>query len=156
MEMSSPIEKYLKHYLSTQQDKIGTLMSTSLSNGEQILGQSPHFDYEILDFVFSRVRRNNKQQNQEKILNYLLRLFRKKPERREDILFDLVVFKDERSKNIKEVESYLQSAEPEENVFECSKCGSKKTTITSDQTRSADEPMTVKIHCGACGFVGFL
>ena len=37
-----------------------------------------------------------------------------------------------------------------EGIFQCRKCGSKKTTYYSLQTRSADEPMTNFITCVAC------
>lgn len=38
----------------------------------------------------------------------------------------------------------------EEGLFKCGKCGSKKTTYYSMQTRSADEPMTNFITCVSC------
>tara|TARA_B100001996_G_C18572763_1_gene559083 strand:+ start:234 stop:668 length:435 start_codon:yes stop_codon:yes gene_type:complete len=38
----------------------------------------------------------------------------------------------------------------EEGLFVCNKCGSKKTTYYSLQTRSADEPMTNFITCVSC------
>jgi DNA-directed RNA polymerase subunit M/transcription elongation factor TFIIS len=154
--MPSRIQERLSAYLPTQKDRIGSLLSATLEDGEHILGQSPYFDYEIVDFVFARLRRDKSEENQKKIVNYLFRLFRHGYSKREDILFDLVMFKNQKAKNVDEAESYLQSAEPEEDVFECTKCGSKKTTITAAQTRSADEPMTVKIACGACGSVGYL
>jgi len=37
-----------------------------------------------------------------------------------------------------------------EGVFKCNKCGSRKTTYYSLQTRSADEPMTNYITCVSC------
>lgn len=37
-----------------------------------------------------------------------------------------------------------------DGVFECRKCGSKKTSYYSLQTRSADEPMTNFITCIQC------
>jgi DNA-directed RNA polymerase subunit M/transcription elongation factor TFIIS len=40
--------------------------------------------------------------------------------------------------------------EIEEGIFECKKCGSKKTSFYSLQTRSADEPMTNFITCLTC------
>lgn len=40
--------------------------------------------------------------------------------------------------------------EIEEGIFECKKCGSKKTSFYSLQTRSADEPMTNFITCLEC------
>lgn len=36
-------------------------------------------------------------------------------------------------------------------VYKCKKCGGDKTTQSEMQTRSADEPMTVFIHCVDCG-----
>jgi len=38
----------------------------------------------------------------------------------------------------------------EDGLFECRKCGSKKTTYYSLQTRSSDEPMTNFITCVNC------
>uniref|UniRef100_A0A6C0F660 TFIIS-type domain-containing protein n=1 Tax=viral metagenome TaxID=1070528 RepID=A0A6C0F660_9ZZZZ len=38
-----------------------------------------------------------------------------------------------------------------DGIFQCRKCGSKKTTYYSLQTRSADEPMTNFITCVDCG-----
>ena len=38
-----------------------------------------------------------------------------------------------------------------EGLLQCGKCKSKKTTYSSMQTRSADEPMTVFALCLACG-----
>ncbi len=38
-----------------------------------------------------------------------------------------------------------------EGVYKCSKCGGKKTRQHQMQTRSADEPMTIFIHCVNCG-----
>ena len=36
-------------------------------------------------------------------------------------------------------------------VYKCRKCGGNKTTQFEMQTRSADEPMTLFIHCVNCG-----
>ena len=36
-------------------------------------------------------------------------------------------------------------------VYKCRKCGGNKTTQSEMQTRSADEPMTLFIHCVDCG-----
>lgn len=38
-----------------------------------------------------------------------------------------------------------------EGIFQCKKCGSKRTTYYSLQTRSSDEPMTNFITCVECG-----
>ena len=38
-----------------------------------------------------------------------------------------------------------------EGVYKCYKCGGKKTRQHEMQTRSADEPMTIFIHCVNCG-----
>jgi transcription elongation factor S-II len=40
-----------------------------------------------------------------------------------------------------------------EGVFKCPKCGHKKTIQHEIQTRSADEPMTIFIHCLSCKYV---
>lgn len=38
-----------------------------------------------------------------------------------------------------------------EGLFKCGRCKSTKTSNTQKQTRSADEPMTVFVHCRNCG-----
>ena len=38
-----------------------------------------------------------------------------------------------------------------EGLYKFFKCGGKKTTQHEMQTRSADEPMTIFIHCVTCG-----
>lgn len=48
-------------------------------------------------------------------------------------------------------ENDVQDEEISDGLFECRKCGSKKTTYYSLQTRSADEPMTNFITCVQCG-----
>lgn len=40
--------------------------------------------------------------------------------------------------------------EIQEGIFQCKKCGSKKTSYYSLQTRSSDEPMTNFITCVEC------
>lgn len=47
----------------------------------------------------------------------------------------------------KEIEDEEEVAD---GIFQCKKCGSKKTTYYSLQTRSADEPMTNFITCVEC------
>lgn len=39
---------------------------------------------------------------------------------------------------------------PHTGLFKCSKCGSRQTTYSSVQTRSADEPMTQFVFCHTC------
>lgn len=78
-------------------------------------------------------------------------------------IYDKIINKEILSKNVgylkKEdvypdtysLQNLLQQDEvQEEGVFQCNKCGSKKTTYYSLQTRSADEPMTNFITCCNC------
>lgn len=44
----------------------------------------------------------------------------------------------------------VPESEIQDGIFQCRKCGSKKTTYYSLQTRSADEPMTNFITCVNC------
>jgi DNA-directed RNA polymerase subunit M/transcription elongation factor TFIIS len=54
-------------------------------------------------------------------------------------------------KFLDEINSNNNSAsEPQEGMFRCSKCKSKKTTHYQLQTRSADEPMTTFVTCLDC------
>ena len=51
----------------------------------------------------------------------------------------------------KETQQDVQDeSEITDGIFQCRKCGSKKTTYYSLQTRSADEPMTNFITCVMC------
>jgi DNA-directed RNA polymerase subunit M/transcription elongation factor TFIIS len=45
---------------------------------------------------------------------------------------------------------FEEGDEVAEGIFRCKKCGSRKTTYYSVQTRSADEPMTNFITCVEC------
>ena len=47
-------------------------------------------------------------------------------------------------------EDTVDESEVTDGIFQCRKCGSKKTTYYSLQTRSADEPMTNFITCVHC------
>lgn len=47
-------------------------------------------------------------------------------------------------------EQDVQPDDVADGIFKCTKCGSKKTTYYSLQTRSADEPMTNFITCIVC------
>mgnify|MGYP003706627803 CR=1 FL=1 len=47
-------------------------------------------------------------------------------------------------------EQQVHQEDVADGIFECGKCGSKKTTYYSLQTRSADEPMTNFITCVDC------
>lgn len=44
----------------------------------------------------------------------------------------------------------INDKDVDDGVFQCKKCGSRKTTYYSLQTRSADEPMTNFITCINC------
>lgn len=37
------------------------------------------------------------------------------------------------------------------DIYKCSKCGKSKCIIRQEQTRSADEPSTIYVHCLNCG-----
>ena len=54
--------------------------------------------------------------------------------------------------NIKDIHEteHIEDEEIADGLFTCRKCGSKKTTYYSLQTRSADEPMTNFITCTGC------
>jgi len=43
------------------------------------------------------------------------------------------------------------AASAPDGAFTCRGCRSKKTVFTQMQTRSADEPMTLFVHCLNCG-----
>lgn len=47
--------------------------------------------------------------------------------------------------------NYADESEGYEGLLACGKCGSKRTTYVTLQTRSADEPETVYLKCFACG-----
>jgi DNA-directed RNA polymerase subunit M/transcription elongation factor TFIIS len=47
--------------------------------------------------------------------------------------------------------NYADEDEGYEGLLKCGKCGSKRTTYVTLQTRCADEPETVYLKCFACG-----
>lgn len=52
---------------------------------------------------------------------------------------------------IREFGDGTEKEQYKEGMFKCKRCGSKKTTHTQRQTRSADEPMTTFVNCNNCG-----
>lgn len=54
--------------------------------------------------------------------------------------------------NKKNIEEYRKNNKATSDAFTCSKCKSKKTTISERQTRSGDEPATIFITCVECSF----
>lgn len=50
-----------------------------------------------------------------------------------------------------EMEAVKQKMDEYEGILKCGKCKSTKTRYTQMQTRSADEPMTTRVNCLACG-----
>lgn len=55
---------------------------------------------------------------------------------------------------MKKAEEQHLYAKPEKGstLYQCRQCHARNTSSTSVQTRSADEPMTIFIHCLNCGF----
>lgn len=49
------------------------------------------------------------------------------------------------------IENARKNDEEYTGIFKCGKCKSTKTSYYQMQTRSADEPMTSYVTCGACG-----
>ncbi len=47
----------------------------------------------------------------------------------------------------------VDTSEPEEGMFTCTRCSSKRCKYKTLQTRSADEGETVFVHCLDCGLV---
>ena len=53
----------------------------------------------------------------------------------------------------KELEEYKKNNKSTTNIFKCSKCKSRKSTVHQQQTRAGDEPMTTYVTCQECGHV---
>ena len=45
----------------------------------------------------------------------------------------------------------IEERNEKNSLFTCGRCKSIKTSSTQKQTRSADEPMTIFVHCQNCG-----
>lgn len=59
-------------------------------------------------------------------------------------------YREERRLEIQE-EKNLKSQASGSDIFKCGKCKAKNTNWTQSQTRSLDEPQTIKIVCNECG-----
>lgn len=68
----------------------------------------------------------------------------------DDIYFNLPEFNASKYQYIKYIESYHDEKEITEGIYTCPKCQSKETIGMSKQTRSSDEPETVKVVCTNC------
>lgn len=53
----------------------------------------------------------------------------------------------------KELEEYKKNNKATTDIFKCSKCKSRKSTVHQQQTRAGDEPMTTYVTCQECGHV---
>lgn len=51
----------------------------------------------------------------------------------------------------REIQTMKPIKPTEEGMYQCSKCGSKQTSVVKAQTRSADEGMTDFVTCHNCG-----
>jgi len=68
---------------------------------------------------------------------------------RSSVLLNLPLYAPSAWKFNRDLENYHEVIRGE-GMFPCPKCGSKDTTISERQTRSADEPTTIKIICRSC------
>lgn len=51
----------------------------------------------------------------------------------------------------REIQTMKPIKPTEEGIYQCSKCGSRQTSVVKAQTRSADEGMTDFVTCHNCG-----
>lgn len=69
-----------------------------------------------------------------------------------DLIFNSALLENARMKERIDLDIFRNKVKGTAGVFQCPRCGSRETVSAEKQTRSADEPMTIKITCIACGF----
>lgn len=69
-----------------------------------------------------------------------------------ELIFNHPLLEKARIKERIDLEIFRTKIRGSAGVFQCPRCGSRETVSAEKQTRSADEPMTIKITCVACGF----
>lgn len=67
-----------------------------------------------------------------------------------DLIFSSSKFGDEKLRSEKEKYIYTMKPIAVSGIFKCKLCGSDKSKSSEIQTRSADEPMTVRVTCLGC------
>lgn len=67
-----------------------------------------------------------------------------------EIVFMAPAMTKARQKVLADMEIFRDKIIAGKSIFKCRRCGSDETIQAEKQTRSADEPMTVKVTCVAC------
>lgn len=70
---------------------------------------------------------------------------------KEQIVIMMPTLASDRENALAEAEMYRDKQIVASGVFRCGKCGSNETISSEKQTRSADEPMDIKVTCIHCG-----
>lgn len=67
------------------------------------------------------------------------------------IIFGLPILRKAQEKERIDLEIFRTKIQGTKGAFKCKRCGSVETISAEKQTRSADEPMSIKVTCIACG-----
>lgn len=140
---STTVSKFNTDIIS--EDELKSLKSTNYSNGNPIINPEKSIGNSILYEILYRVKSSKSK--------YILAWISIRSwENEDEIFFSLPEFDNSKFKFDKFIESYHDEPEVTVGMYTCRKCGSKETISASKQTRSADEPETVRVECLFCSF----
>lgn len=123
------------------EEQIERLRELKLESGETMLTLGEKwFIYEIIGLI--------KRYGYEESMEYLTG---NKWGTRKDVIFNAPTLANAKNKVLNDAEIFRRKGEAVAGLFKCRKCGSNETISVDVQTRSADEPMTTKVTCVACG-----
>lgn len=71
---------------------------------------------------------------------------------RKKIIFENPLLEKSKDKLAMDMEIYRSKVEVAMGAYNCRKCGSQETLTVTSQTRSSDEPMTVRVSCLQCQY----
>jgi len=137
-DIATKIEKSIFNFTKDYCNQIGT----------DILFESIYDDNKNKIFYNLNSESDNKTliQNLKKGVIDPLRIAFLKPEELDPDKYETIIKK-------KEFAEYKKNNKATTDIFKCSKCKSRKSTVHQQQTRAGDEPMTTYVTCQECGHV---
>lgn len=123
--------------------QIEILKGLRYTTGDEMINPTKGIGNDLLYEILNRLKLGVK-------FDSLVIFFQANWDNEDEAYFALPDFDDARYAYNKWIESYHDEREVAEGVYTCPKCKGKETFSVSKQTRSADEPETVKVICTNC------
>lgn len=103
---------------------------------------------ELISLFYEKVEKNGEQP--ESVLKYFNKILSKTYEDEKDFVFSLPSMDNYVKAYNFSQEVKKQPIDSGEGIYTCKICSSNSTVSTLKKTRSADEPLTTKVHCTNC------